>query len=436
MIQQTNQTPTKQDNNEARSTVENPFLKSGRLLRSPQLLLTPKERDTPIIDLVTEEESDFLALGKELKTLVDLLEDGKRRTLHQPIRDAIMKANALYDRIDLQLKGEKSTGATLKDNSCQTSPLLKTTIDLKRKQPNKDATPTAKRSQTATKSSDLKENGDHQPSTSGGNKTEEDTGWSTVTNRRKKKNDKKSEKRRTGKKPRPDAIIIKATGTKTYADMIRKMQSDPNLVPLGNAVSKLRRTQKGELLIQLKSGENPTAEFKEGLGTALSGDAEVISLTTQRTIECKDIDEVTSVEDIVKAIKSQFDLDVSQQDVQLRKSYGETQVASIKTSETTAKKLLEKGKLKLGWSNCHLREKTTLTKCFRCLEFGHISRNCKSSIDRSKMCRKCGENGHIAKGCAKTPSCMFCIKDHPDNAKHVAGSNNCPVFRRALNKKR
>ena len=73
------------------------------------------------------------------------------------------------------------------------------------------------------------------------------------------------------------------------------MQSDPKLA-LGSAVSKIRRTQKEDLLIQLKPGYNPKSEFKsQALGTSLEGDAEVKTLTT---IECKDVNEATA--DIAK----------------------------------------------------------------------------------------------------------------------------------------
>lgn len=423
---------------------DDPFRNSSMIRRSPQSAAKAQVKATSITAIPPK--SDFEILGKELESLVEMLEDGKRRSVHQPMRDAIMKAKKLYDRIGVQKEGEESKKASMNNNSSQTSPLLKTSVDSKRKQQNEEGTPKAKRPQTGERSNAFKDKGhlkqaeESKAKESARNqekRSDLEPGWKKVSRKKERKKIDKKEKKEFKGRPRPDAIIIKATGEMTYAEMIRKMQGDPKLEALGNAVSKIRRTQKGELLIQLKNSEHSTSLFKEGLGTSLGDNAEVKSLTPSKTIECKDIDEITSPEDVVTAIKSQFEIDnISLTDISLRKAYGGTQTASIKTTEATARKLLDKGELKLGWSICHFKEKTTLTKCFRCLEFGHMARNCKSDTDRSKMCRKCGEVGHIAKLCTKNACCMFCVKDHPDKAKHVAGSNSCPVFRRALSKKK
>lgn len=149
------------------------------------------------------------------------------------------------------------------------------------------------------------------------------------------------------------------------------------------------------------------------------------------------MDEVTTKEEVVKEIKEQFELDVPLTDVFLRKAYGGMQTASVNLTSDVARKMLEVGRIKIGWSSCHVREKAKrMIKCFRCLEFGHISKMCKSSDDRSKLCRRCGTEGHIAKNCRSDPSCMFCKNgDSNEDIKHVAGSAKCPVFKKALSKR-
>lgn len=443
-------------------------------LRSPPAT-TSQETTTSAVDM-SSKKSDFVVLGELLSLLVTMLDDGKRRSVNQQMRDAITNAKALHVRIGVHQREERSKAMMKKENSSQTSPILKLTTEHKRKQKDLEGTPRAKRPQTTesgpvapavtqkrhqsdgkapeveagwtrvTKERRKKQEDKNQPnpgapdgmpkpSQGDGKASEAETGWTKVTRKRRKKQEGKKQPKPS--KSRPDAIIIKSTGEKTYAEIIRQMQADPKLESLGNAVSRIRRTQKGELLIQLKPGDNPTSDFKEGLEASLGQNAEVKPLTSLKTIECKDINEATTVQDIVEAIKTQIDVDgISEGDVKLRKAYGETQTATIRTTEARAKKLLHKGELRLGWSICHLREKTILTKCFRCLEFGHIARSCKGATDRSRKCRKCGEEGHIAKNCSKNPSCMFCVKDHPDNANHVAGSNSCPVFKKALSKKK
>src|ERR1700712_2871678 len=93
-----------------------------------------------------------------------------------------------------------------------------------------------------------------------------------------------------------------------------------------------------------------------------------------------------------------------------------------------AKKDVAAGKIKIGWTVCRLREATRPKMCFRCLDFGHMAKDCKNT-DRSKLCRRCGEEGHIAKDCQKDPRCMLCKED--SKKPHITGSSRCPRYRSA-----
>lgn len=179
-----------------------------------------------------------------------------------------------------------------------------------------------------------------------------------------------------------------------------------------------------------KSGE----KFQELVKTALGEQASVRSLSQLMLVECKDLDEITSKEDIIQALIEQFnieDLDVTAIR-RVRKSYGCTQIATISLPATIANKVIKAGKVKIGWSLCKLKELILPKKCFICLEYGHTARDCKNS-DRSDLCRRCGEKGHIAKTCEKEPKCMLCIAENGQERDHFAGSSRCPLFRRALN---
>ncbi|XP_062557300.1 uncharacterized protein LOC134222172 [Armigeres subalbatus] len=62
------------------------------------------------------------------------------------------------------------------------------------------------------------------------------------------------------------------------------------------------------------------------------------------------------------------------------------QVATFQVPLADAKKLLDKAKLKAGWSVCSLSIIQPLQSCYRCLGYGHKSFDCRSP-DRSKLCR-------------------------------------------------
>ena len=58
---------------------------------------------------------------------------------------------------------------------------------------------------------------------------------------------------------------------------------------------------------------------------------------------------------------------------------------------------MQKGKVIIGWVNC--RDRLRTTKCYRCHQFGHQEKDCKSEVDRSKECFRCGKEAHKAGDC-------------------------------------
>lgn len=424
---------------------------------SPVQEATPQVQAAPKGGKASQKRrTNFEGLGKQICCLVKMLEDGTRRSIHQPMRDAIASIEILYKKVAIQLKDEGAK--ELADKFAQTSPLFKA-ADRKRKQ--EDGTLTSsnpKRRQGQQKEQQQRETPKDTPkdtpknrhpkttprSNPGGKRPAASSEWRKVISKKAGKEAKKAVKKSEKKaqrleKARADAIVIQSQPEGlSYAEILRKVKSDPALKAVGEAVTGIRRTQKGELLLRLKETGDMATELTSSISAALGQTATVKTLTHRITIECRDIDEITTKEEICEAIKKQAGLDgiLVTDIVSLRKAYGGMQAASVSLPAKWAKSLLEAGKIKIGWSVCRFRVRTTLTRCFKCLEFGHISRQCTSKEDRAKLCRKCGGEGHIAKDCKEEPSCMFCRRDHPERAKHVAGSGVCPVFRRALSQKK
>lgn len=240
---------------------------------------------------------------------------------------------------------------------------------------------------------------------------------------------KRKPRKKRQKPPRPDAVLIRKVGTESYADMLKKLKSESDLKQLGEEVTRIRKTANGDLLLELQNTEdkNRASNFQQKIEQVLGTNAEVKALTSETHLEIKDIDEVTTQEEIAQAIEESFKVAIEAANVKLRKAYGDTQTAVLRISSATAQNMIDVGKIRIGWVICRIRAKINLIKCFKCHDFGHLAGKCKS-IDRSKLCFKCGEDDHKAKTCSSAAKCMLCIAAGKMNYSHVAGSVNCPAF--------
>lgn len=229
-----------------------------------------------------------------------------------------------------------------------------------------------------------------------------------------------------------EALLVKANGN-SYEEVLRAMRTKPELQELGANVQKIRRTRNGEMILELK--KDPTASsssYKELAERAMGGTVEVRALRPEVTLQCKNLDEVTSEEEVRSALKEQCELGEIQMTIRMRRGPFGTQVASIKLPTEAAIKSLKAGKIKVGWSVCTLRVSKLPEVCFKCQEFGHIARHC-TGPDRSRLCRRCGEDGHKAQDCRKPPKCLICSNEEGNT--HVTGGPRCPASKQATTAK-
>ncbi|CAH2108400.1 unnamed protein product [Euphydryas editha] len=134
------------------------------------------------------------------------------------------------------------------------------------------------------------------------------------------------------------------------------------------------------------------------------------------------------------ALKRDFTTSLKIKSVNLTKTILRGQRAAFcEIDETNAIKALDKARIKIGWINCRIWPVVRITRCYRCLGYGHPTRTCKGQ-DRSKFCYKCGGVSHKSVDCAEQPKCFLCTsdKDAKNSLPHMSGSGVCKVFRAAL----
>ncbi|XP_070140464.1 uncharacterized protein [Drosophila kikkawai] len=206
-----------------------------------------------------------------------------------------------------------------------------------------------------------------------------------------------AKKPRAARRRRPDAVIVQATG-KSYSEVLAMVtrRGDKQLSALGACVSKVRRTNNGNLLLEVARGSLESAEtMKESIERVL-GDSATVRASTESTkvlvLEIRNIDSITSKDEVCAAIAGQFNFEVGRVRVRsMRRGHSETQLAVVSLPIPLGKAVLQRGEVRIGWSMCRIRERSGPPRCFRCLETGHIAIHCKNPVDRSACCIKCGE---------------------------------------------
>ena len=448
-------------------TITNPFTRSGRIPRSPTDggRKHPKAREhagsaaneesvTPCsaTEVVGEDPiaNGLAKLEAPIAALREYVKD--RHNVHHEIKRLISVATLAFCGLARELKTKKRTGEkegpvsalSRKDMSTQTvnTTFLQAARETSKRarDHNEKKTPPAKRKvQQPLKTLELGEsprgaiaNG---PSP---NKRPRlallqnaaETPWTKVATRAKKSKKPKEKVVR----PKPDAIVIAKTGKLSYADIIRQMKQEVNLAGFGENVARVRRTAKGEVLLQLKHGTSQTTQqLKDEFDKIFASHTETRTLTQERQVEIKDLDEVTTAEEVSAAIQTYLGAEIpTNVNVKsLRRAYAGTQRAVVSLPALQASKLTRDGKLKVGWVFCRVREKISPTRCYKGLEFGHKASHC-SNTDRSGLCMKCGKQGHKAKDCRADPKCFLCAAKNRKDTTHQAGSWKCPSFTEAI----
>uniref|UniRef100_A0ABD2WN04 CCHC-type domain-containing protein n=1 Tax=Trichogramma kaykai TaxID=54128 RepID=A0ABD2WN04_9HYME len=235
---------------------------------------------------------------------------------------------------------------------------------------------------------------------------------------------------------RPDAIVVKAAGTTTYANILLRLYAKSAIQEaVGKAVQSIRRSASGAMVLQLRKGvQNASA-----LGTELDGvleDAATASALSHRTVlEIRDFHECATREEICAALCHQLGVAKLEPDVvrSLRKAYAGTQTAVIDLPDELAAKAIRLGHLRVGWVSCRVRERAEASRCFRCWEFDHVAARCVGP-DRSKLCYQCGQDGHRSKTCRNAPVCLLCRG--PDAGGHATISPSCHMAKKFLSSRR
>lgn len=176
-----------------------------------------------------------------------------------------------------------------------------------------------------------------------------------------------------------------------------------------------------------KAPEGNTATYQAAIEEVLKDKAKVVVKTHTVTLQCRDLDEVTTAGEICDAIHVQCKVRRPDETAvrSLRTTYNGTQTAFINLPADDAKTVLGVQRVRIGWVSCRFREAVSPKRCYKCWGYGHMAQNCNEPTDRTGLCRKCGEAGHKAATCENAEKCALC------KGGHAAGSYKCPLVQKA-----
>ena len=127
--------------------------------------------------------------------------------------------------------------------------------------------------------------------------------------------------------------------------------------------------------MDLKNGGDVSA-FQKELDRAVGERAEMSVLVSKRSLEIRELYETVDKEEVVSALCLAVGRPALEGSYRLFTRFGGVKTAVIRITVTEAARLLQLGKIRIGWVASCTREHAEVGQCFRCLSYGHGSRGC------------------------------------------------------------
>ncbi|KAK9718499.1 Endonuclease-reverse transcriptase [Popillia japonica] len=206
-----------------------------------------------------------------------------------------------------------------------------------------------------------------------------------------------------------------------------KERVDPEEV--GVKVKAIKRTAKGDLMLEVDGDLRKANDLKQATSNKINNEVKIANRMV--TVHVMDIDAATTGEEVELAMRRMGIQDDKQTAVKaMRPGRDGSQTAIVQVNRAKANLLVKAGRIRIGWVNCRVRERVAVTRCYKCLEFGHMGKECKGP-DRSDLCVNCHQPGHKAKECEGRHYCLSCNSD-----EHRSDTTRCPRFRELIKMQR
>lgn len=199
------------------------------------------------------------------------------------------------------------------------------------------------------------------------------------------------------KGPETKKVAVALEG-KRYADVIQAVKSNFKPEDIGEVLS-IRKGKDEEAVIRVKGDNKVADDVVVTLAGKLHGaKVDKVGRTPKKVfVLVKDLEVGVKETEVAEAIE-RFTKENFLGVPTLRPAFGETQTARVPVTDRAARLLVDNKRIRIGYVNCRIVKSQPDDKCYRCMEKGHIAKQCKEP-DRRNVCFRCGEEGHKAAEC-------------------------------------